>query len=67
MLLLNKRNASKYNLDFFAKYFGMEAPEHKKQLFDMLNSMSYLRVFAPDESNINGLNEVKQEVIKFVA
>ena len=66
MLLLNKKDNSKYNLDFFAKYFAMEAPEHKKQLFDMLNSISYLRVFVPEENNQNGAKEVKQEVLKFV-
>jgi len=31
----------------------------------MLNSVSYLRVFAPSEDN-PGQKEVKQEVIKFV-
>ena len=48
MIFLNKKNSQKYNLDFFSKYFGMEEPENKKYLFDMLNSVSYLRVMTPD-------------------
>lgn len=55
-MYLNNRDKNKFSLDFFAKYFGMEEPEHKKALFDTLNSISYLRVFAPDEQNTNGLN-----------
>ncbi len=44
----------------------MEEPEQKKSLFNMLNSMSYLRVFVPSEDDPNGPKEVKQEVFKFV-
>lgn len=65
MIFLNKQNKNKYNLQFFAKYFGFETPEQRQDLFNMLNSVSYLRVFAPSEDN-PGQKEVKQEVIKFV-
>lgn len=29
MIYLNKQNKSKYNLQFFAKYFGFQTPEQK--------------------------------------
>ena len=55
MIYLNKKDKSKYNLEFFAKYFGMEEPEHKKSLFDMLNSISFLRVMVPDAETSNSV------------
>jgi hypothetical protein len=60
MMFLNKKNNQKYSLEFFAKYFGMEEPENKKYLFDMLNSVSYLRVMPPDAEDPNAPKEIKQ-------
>lgn len=65
MIYLNKQNKNKFNLQFFAKYFGFQTPEQKQDLFNMLNSISYLRVLAPSQENTEQ-KEVKQEVIKFV-
>lgn len=40
-IFINNTNPSKYNLEFFTKYLGLEHPEETRKLF---NSFSYLRV-----------------------
>lgn len=54
MLFLNNREPKKYTLDFFANYFGMTEKEQIQNLYNMLNSVSYLRVMTPQEDQPGG-------------